>query len=33
VLFSVPEEIKKVLDAADIEIPSPHRKIIIAKEE
>jgi len=32
VLFSVPEEIKKALDDADIEIPFPHRKIIIEKE-
>lgn len=33
VLFSVPEQIKKALDEADIEIPFPHRKIIIEKEE
>jgi len=33
VLFSVPEQIKKALDDADIEIPFPHRKIIIEKEE
>ena len=33
VLYSVPEQIKKALDEADIEIPFPHRKIIMAKEE
>ncbi|MFT5756164.1 MAG: small conductance mechanosensitive channel [Alteromonadaceae bacterium] len=32
VLYSVPEQIKKVLDAAGIEIPFPHRKLIIEKE-
>jgi small conductance mechanosensitive channel len=32
VLYSVPELIKKALDAADIEIPFPHRKLIIEKE-
>lgn len=32
VLYSVPEQIKKALDAADIEIPFPHRKLIIEKE-
>ncbi|MDX1351982.1 MAG: mechanosensitive ion channel [Thiomicrorhabdus sp.] len=31
VLFSVPEQIKKALDEAGIEIPFPHRKIIMAK--
>lgn len=33
VLYSVPEQIKKALDDAEIEIPFPHRKIIIEKEE
>ena len=33
VLYSVPEQIKKALDEADIEIPFPHRKIIIEKED
>lgn len=33
ILFSVPEQIKRALDEADIEIPFPHRKIIIEKEE
>ncbi|GAB6070146.1 mechanosensitive ion channel [Thiomicrorhabdus hydrogeniphila] len=32
VLFTVPELIKKALDEADIEIPFPHRKIIMVKE-
>ncbi|WP_321323067.1 mechanosensitive ion channel family protein [Thiomicrorhabdus sp.] len=32
VLFTVPELIKKALDEANIEIPFPHRKIIMAKE-
>lgn len=32
VLFSVPEQIKKALDAAGIEIPFPHRKVILVKE-
>jgi len=32
VLFTVPELIKKALDDADIEIPFPHRKIIMVKE-
>lgn len=32
ILYSVPEQIKKALDAAGIEIPFPHRKIIIEKE-
>jgi len=32
VLYSVPEQIKKALDAEDIEIPFPHRKLIIEKE-
>lgn len=32
VLYSVPEQIKKALDAAGIEIPFPHRKLIIEKE-
>jgi small conductance mechanosensitive channel len=33
VLFSVPELIKKALDAANIEIPFPHRKVILVKED
>lgn len=33
VLYSVPEQIKKALDEAGIEIPFPHRKVIIEKEE
>lgn len=32
ILYSVPEQIKKALDAAGIEIPFPHRKLIIEKE-
>ena len=32
VLYSVPEQIKKALDAENIEIPFPHRKLIIEKE-
>lgn len=32
VLYSVPEQIKKALDEADIEIPFPHQKLIIEKE-
>ncbi|MBF7072104.1 mechanosensitive ion channel [Glaciecola sp. MH2013] len=31
--FSVPEQIKKALDAANIEIPFPHRKVILVKED
>lgn len=33
VLFSVPEQVKKALDEAGIEIPFPHRKVILSKEE
>jgi small conductance mechanosensitive channel len=33
VKFSVPEQIKKALDAANIEIPFPHRKVILVKED
>jgi len=33
ILYSVPEEIKKALDDKGIEIPFPHRKLIIEKEE
>ncbi len=33
VLYSVPEQIKKALDAEGIEIPFPHRKLIIEKED
>lgn len=32
VLYSVPEQIKKALDEKGIEIPFPHRKLIIEKE-
>ncbi|MCL1065809.1 mechanosensitive ion channel [Shewanella olleyana] len=32
ILYSVPEQIKKALDEAGIEIPFPHRKLIIEKE-
>jgi len=32
VLYSVPEQIKKALDANNIEIPFPHRKVIIVNE-
>ena len=32
VLYSIPEQIKKALDAEGIEIPFPHRKLIIEKE-
>ena len=32
VLYSVPEQIKKALDDADIEIPFPHRKVILVNE-
>lgn len=32
ILYSVPEQIKKALDEAGIEIPFPHRKVIIEKE-
>ena len=32
VLYSVPEQIKKALDKEGIEIPFPHRKLIIEKE-
>ncbi|MEM6625442.1 MAG: mechanosensitive ion channel domain-containing protein [Pseudomonadota bacterium] len=31
VVYSVPERIKKALDAAGIEIPFPHRKVILFK--
>lgn len=33
VLYSVPEQIKKGLDAANIEIPFPHRKVIVVNED
>lgn len=33
VRFSVPELIKKALDEANIEIPFPHRKVILVKED
>lgn len=32
VRYSVPEQIKKALDEANIEIPFPHRKVIIVNE-
>jgi len=32
ILYSVPEQIKKALDAANIEIPFPHRKVIMVNE-
>jgi small conductance mechanosensitive channel len=28
-LYSLPEQIKKALDAAGVEIPFPHRKVIV----
>lgn len=31
VRFSVPEQVKKALDAAGVEIPFPHRKVILFK--
>lgn len=33
ILYSVPEQIKKALDEANIEIPFPHRKVILVKED
>ena len=33
ILYSVPEQIKKALDDANIEIPFPHRKVILVKED
>ncbi|SFM21349.1 mechanosensitive ion channel family protein [Marinobacter zhejiangensis] len=33
VLYSVPEQIKKALDEAGIEIPFPHRKVILVNEK
>jgi small conductance mechanosensitive channel len=32
VLYSIPEQIKKALDEANIEIPFPHRKVIVVNE-
>lgn len=32
VLYSIPEQIKKALDDANIEIPFPHRKVIVVNE-
>ena len=32
VLYSVPEQIKRALDDANIEIPFPHRKVIVVNE-
>ena len=33
VLYSVPEQVKKALDDAEIEIPFPHRKVIMVSED
>ncbi len=33
ILYSVPEQIKKALDEANIEIPFPHRKVILVHED
>ncbi len=33
VLYSVPEQMKKALDAAGIEIPFPHRKVIVVNQD
>lgn len=33
VLYSVPEQMKKALDAAGIEIPFPHRKVIMVNQD
>jgi small conductance mechanosensitive channel len=33
ILYSIPEQIKKALDENGIEIPFPHRKLIIEKEK
>ena len=32
ILYSVPEQVKKALDDAGIEIPFPHRKVIVVNE-
>jgi small conductance mechanosensitive channel len=32
ILYSVPEQVKKALDANNIEIPFPHRKVILVNE-
>ncbi len=32
-LYSIPERVKKALDAADVEIPFPHRKVILFNGE
>ena len=32
ILYSVPEQVKKALDDANIEIPFPHRKVILVNE-
>lgn len=32
ILYSVPEQVKKALDDANIEIPLPHRKVILVNE-
>lgn len=33
IVYSLPEQVKRALDEAGIEIPFPHRKIIMSKEE
>ena len=33
ILYSVPEQVKKALDQANIEIPFPHRKVIVVNEK
>lgn len=33
ILYSVPEQIKKALDENNIEIPFPHRKVIVVNED
>lgn len=32
ILYSIPEQVKKALDEANIEIPFPHRKVIVVNE-
>ena len=32
-LYSLPEQVKKALDAAGVEIPFPHRKVIVFNGE
>lgn len=33
ILYSIPEQVKIKLDEANVEIPFPHRKVILAKDE